>query len=142
MDENKADIVNHPPHYTHYSGVEVIEITEWLSFNIGNAVKYISRAGLKNPDREIEDLEKALWYLDREFMRSLDVEHRLSDIVDRMFFHKKLDALCDQMVFKRGIAVYNMVIAYTDNLDPYEGYNASRDALEHEIERMKKEKNR
>lgn len=62
------DPVNHPPHYTsHPSGVECITITEHMSFNLGNAVKYIWRADLK--DNTIEDLEKASWYINREIAK-------------------------------------------------------------------------
>ena len=58
------DPVNHPVHYTsHPSGVECIAITEHMGFNLGNALKYIWRADLKN---DVEDLEKALWYVARE----------------------------------------------------------------------------
>lgn len=58
-----------PPHYKkHPSGVECIEIAEWLSFNLGNVIKYVWRAGLKNPD-PMEDLEKAKWYIEREIWR-------------------------------------------------------------------------
>jgi len=65
-----ADMVNHPPHYTFYKGLEVIDLTEQMNFNRGNAVKYIARAGLKGDDKtEIEDLEKAAWYLQREIER-------------------------------------------------------------------------
>lgn len=60
------DPVNHPSHYTGGKGPEVIETTRWMSFNRGNAVKYICRAGKKDPDKEIEDLEKAIWYLNDE----------------------------------------------------------------------------
>lgn len=63
------DMVNHPPHYTAYKGVEVIELTEQMNFNRGNAIKYIARAGLKSKDTEIEDLEKARWYIERELTR-------------------------------------------------------------------------
>lgn len=66
---NKPDMVNHPPHYTFYQGLEIIDLTEQMNFCKGNAVKYICRAGLKNPDTEIEDLEKAIWYLKREIER-------------------------------------------------------------------------
>lgn len=60
--------VDHPDHYTsHPSGVEAIEITEYMSFCLGNAMKYIWRAGQKND--QIEDLEKAIWYLNREIDR-------------------------------------------------------------------------
>ena len=64
------DNVNHPKHYTqHPSGVECIEITEHFNFNIGNAVKYCWRAGLKG--EQVEDLRKARWYIDREISRIL-----------------------------------------------------------------------
>jgi len=63
-----VDPVNHPPHYTqHPSGVECIQVTECMSFCLGNAVKYIWRADLKND--AIEDLEKARWYVSREIER-------------------------------------------------------------------------
>lgn len=68
MSDNE-DVVNHPSHYTAYRGIEVIDLTEQMNFNRGNAVKYIARAGLKDPDREVEDLQKARWYLDREIAR-------------------------------------------------------------------------
>ena len=58
-----VDMVNHPPHYTnHPSGVEIIEMTRWMPFNLGNAFKYIARANLKNSD-PLEDLKKAQWYI-------------------------------------------------------------------------------
>lgn len=64
-----ADEVNHPRHYTtHPSGVECITVTEHMNFNLGNAVKYIWRAGLKSPSA-MTDLEKARWYVDREIAR-------------------------------------------------------------------------
>lgn len=63
-----TDRVNHPAHYN--SGkIEVIEFIEDQGFGqgfcVGNAIKYIARAGKKNPEHEIEDLEKAVWYLKR-----------------------------------------------------------------------------
>ena len=63
-----ADAVNHPPHYggadNPYEAIKVIEA--WgLGFNLGNTVKYISRAGKKS-DMDVQDLKKALWYLARE----------------------------------------------------------------------------
>lgn len=62
------DPVNHPKHYTsHPSGVECIQVTEHMNFNLGNAVKYIWRASEKGS--QIEDLKKARWYLDREIIR-------------------------------------------------------------------------
>lgn len=62
------DVVNHPSHYTKF-GVEVIDLTEHLSFCAGNAVKYVARAGLKDPSKHVEDLKKAAWYIDREIAR-------------------------------------------------------------------------
>ena len=62
------DTVNHPPHYkNHPSGVECIQITEHMNFCLGNAIKYIWRADLKND--AIEDLQKAVWYVNREIER-------------------------------------------------------------------------
>lgn len=63
-----SDPVNHPSHYTgHPSGIEAITITEHFNFCLGNALKYIWRAGLKGD--ALEDLKKARWYLDREISR-------------------------------------------------------------------------
>ena len=60
--------VEHPIHYTsHPSGVECIQVTEHMNFNIGNAVKYLWRAGLKL--NAVEDLQKAAWYVQRELGR-------------------------------------------------------------------------
>ncbi|MGC9439289.1 DUF3310 domain-containing protein [Streptomyces sp. WG5] len=66
------DGVNHPSHYADgwSNGAEVIDITEHLNFNRGNAVKYLARAGKKGgPEKELEDLQKALWYVTREVLR-------------------------------------------------------------------------
>jgi hypothetical protein len=66
------DVVNHPAHYggenSPYEAIKVIEA--WgLGFNLGNAVKYISRNGKKVDTHFLEDLKKARWYLDREIER-------------------------------------------------------------------------
>lgn len=62
------DPVNHPSHYTgHPSGIECIQVTEHMNFNLGNAVKYIWRCGEKG--FQIQDLKKAAWYLEREIER-------------------------------------------------------------------------
>jgi hypothetical protein len=70
------DVVNHPKHYTSDpSGVECIQITRHRTFNIGNAIKYLWRAGLKSVpaqddlEKQIEDLEKARWYIGDEISR-------------------------------------------------------------------------
>ena len=65
-----SDSVNHPKHYTsHPSGIECIQVTEHMGFCIGNAIKYLWRADLKND--AIEDLRKARWYIDREIERRM-----------------------------------------------------------------------
>lgn len=63
----KQDVVNHPAHYK-TGGIETIDFIEakQLTYNLGNVVKYITRAGVKNKATHIEDLEKAAWYLNRE----------------------------------------------------------------------------
>ena len=62
-----SEAVNHPKHYnTHPSGVECIQITEHMSFNLGNVIKYLWRYEGKNG---VEDLNKAMWYLKREIER-------------------------------------------------------------------------
>ena len=74
--DTQPDNVNHPYHYN--SGrIEVIDFIEdkGLGFHLGNAVKYISRAGRKNPDKTIEDLRKAAWYLNRQIERLECVEN-------------------------------------------------------------------
>ncbi len=64
--------VNHPTHYggqdNVYEAIKVIEAWD-LGFNLGNLVKYVSRAGKKEGSNELEDLEKAKWYLDREISK-------------------------------------------------------------------------
>lgn len=68
MNARAHDPVEHPPHYTaHASGVECIEITRHMNFNLGNAVKYIWRADLKGD--ALEDLRKARFYVDDEIRR-------------------------------------------------------------------------
>lgn len=62
------DMVNHPPHYTgHASGIECIQITEHMGFLIGSAMKYLWRCELKHD--AIEDLRKAIWYIEREIAK-------------------------------------------------------------------------
>lgn len=66
MTEKEA--VNHPSHYNqHPAGIEAIDVIEHMPFNIGNAIKYLWRADHKNDP--IEDLQKALWYVQRELSR-------------------------------------------------------------------------
>jgi Protein of unknwon function (DUF3310) len=80
------DKVN-PAHYKqHESGVECIDITEWMNFNLGNVVKYVWRADLKGEG--VYDLEKAKWYLDRELKRRVKIaekEKKKNETVDNRF---------------------------------------------------------
>ena len=71
-----TDAINHPAHYTSSPAkcecgrtIECIDITEHMSFPLGNTVKYVWRADLKHDDGGLEDLEKGLWYLQREISR-------------------------------------------------------------------------
>ncbi|MBB6476984.1 hypothetical protein HNR45_000006 [Negativicoccus succinicivorans] len=60
------DIINHPAHYTDGKFETIDAIESWrLGYHLGNAVKYISRAGKKSKDTELEDLRKARWYIKR-----------------------------------------------------------------------------
>lgn len=70
-----TDAVNHPKHYIFPNGGEVINITEHLSFNLGNVVKYVARAGRKASSSQNEDLAKARWYLEREISRLTESKH-------------------------------------------------------------------
>ena len=77
--ENNKEMVNHPEHYggseNVYEAIKVIE--NWdLDFHLGNTVKYISRAGKKGTDKELQDLKKALWYLER---RIQNLENNISE---------------------------------------------------------------
>lgn len=71
---NNNDNINHPSHYTD-GKIEVINFIEdkKLNYHRGNVVKYIARAGKKDPAKELEDLKKARWYLDRE-IKNMEVE--------------------------------------------------------------------
>lgn len=78
MENENKEQVNHPSHYggadSPYEAIKVITACE-LGFNLGNTVKYISRAGKKDPNKHIEDLKKALFYLDYEIK---ELENKVS----------------------------------------------------------------
>lgn len=65
-----SDIINSPAHYTD-GGIETIDFIEakGLNYHLGNVVKYVSRAGKKDPAKKLEDLRKAEWYLTREIYK-------------------------------------------------------------------------
>lgn len=74
--EPRKDMVNHPAHYnSHPSGIECIEIVRHHNFNIGNAIKYLWRCGIKTEegidiqDKSIEDLQKAIFYIQDEIKK-------------------------------------------------------------------------
>ena len=77
-----SDNVNHPSHYTDGS-IEVIDYIEdkKLGYHLGNAVKYISRAGKKDPEKYVEDLQKADWYIQRAIEKQAPVEEESKDVV-------------------------------------------------------------
>lgn len=80
-----ADNVNHPSHYcSHPSGIECIEITRHHDFAIGNAIKYLWRAGLKDSDNEVQDLEKAIFYIKDKIkqLKSKNVDDKTIDWID------------------------------------------------------------
>lgn len=107
MPNDGSDNVNHPPHYTaHPSGVECIEVTEHMIFNLGNAIKYIWRCDEKGDP--IENIDKAIWYLKREKKRRRAGPRRAA-CDDLNYFHgsneiKLPDRLPDHLIdgFVRG----------------------------------------
>lgn len=75
------DNINHPSHYNWIEGIECVDVAEHMTYNLGCAVKYIWRCGKKS--EAIEDIEKAIWYLNREVGRLAshqdDAESDLND---------------------------------------------------------------
>lgn len=71
IEEHMVEKVDHPPHYgggdNPYEVIKVLEAWD-LGFHLGNAVKYVARAGRKNKNTEMEDIRKAIWYLERYLM--------------------------------------------------------------------------
>lgn len=126
----KNDVINHPSHYTQYAGVEVIDVTEKLNFNRGNAVKYIARAGHKSKDTEIQDLEKALWYVDRELSRFGHSPHKIV-IPYNVVIH-----FCSQMPWNRGVAVECLIGAGDRFQTVTHDLEWAKKHIEYEIERL------
>ena len=91
--EQKTDNVNHPAHYnSHPSGIECIEIARHHNFNIGNTIKYLWRAGLKSEDgvedayKQVEDLNKAIWYIQDEIKRITEFNNKTKVKNDKIKF--------------------------------------------------------
>ena len=93
--EQKTDNVNHPAHYTWLKdlcGIEVIDITRHMDFCLGNAAKYILRAGhkkdasLTDTDKKVEDLKKAIWYINDEIKRITEFNNKTKVKNDKIKF--------------------------------------------------------
>ena len=93
--EQKADSVNHPSHYNWLKdlcGIEVIDITRHMNFCCGNALKYILRAGhkkdasLTDTEKQIEDLNKAIWYIQDEIKRITEFNNKTKVKNDKIKF--------------------------------------------------------
>lgn len=85
-----TDNVNHPAHYnSHPSGIECIDVVRHYCFSIGNAIKYLWRAGLKKEqgideiDKEIEDLKKAIWYIN-DRIHQLEMSRKPKTNIDEL----------------------------------------------------------
>ncbi len=71
------DLINSPKHYkSHPSGIECIEVTRHMNFNIGSAIKYLWRNGLKDGNPAKQDLEKAIWYIKDEIRMIEEAEKK------------------------------------------------------------------
>lgn len=119
-----VDMVNHPPHYSaHPSGIEVIRIARELTFDVGNAVKYVMRAPHKGNERQ--DLEKARWYLND----AIDTQDSIMFAKDvrlvRELLHQVADAETDphRRNFFLAIADRQLFTASTVLIKVLEGVN-------------------
>ena len=82
----KEDMVNSPPHYTQ-GGIEVYDyiVAKEFNYNLGNAVKYISRCNHKG--KKVEDLKKAIWYISKEIMvesERIEEEKAMAYLIDKV----------------------------------------------------------
>ena len=90
-----SDPVNHPKHYNnHPSGIECIEVVRHMTFNLGNAIKYIWRADEKGKD--IEDLEKAIFYIKDEIEKRSKIQNS-NEVVDSVKHDDGLTELADSI---------------------------------------------
>ena len=132
------DMINHPPHYK-LGDREVIEITEHLDFLSGNVVKYICRAGRKKGVDLLDDLSKALWYLERKIRLhdGNDANIRTSDCVQYSFIRDAKIVLKDAgvdteyvtalagMLFTRGGRLYYNTCVDPDKIGSHKYVEAS-----------------
>ena len=110
--------VYHPPHYkAHPSGVECIQITEHMSFCLGNAMKYIWRAGIKTDD-PVHDLSKAVWYINREISKIEKAqEKRVRKLVRHEYTESNQSSVWRQTNFQEG-SVLNSKYSVQYNTTP------------------------
>lgn len=97
------DAVNHPPHYGGANNpYEVIKVIRaWgLNFNLGNTLKYIARAGKKDQNKLIEDLEKALWYLQDEINHLKEVRKNKENFIEKLV-NQRSEEITQQHTEKR-----------------------------------------
>ena len=81
--------VHNPDHYNHLpNGIECIDVTEHFDFLVGNAIKYLWRAGKKDKDKEVEDLEKAIWYIKKKIASIQSVNKTNTDSHEETFNEK------------------------------------------------------
>lgn len=91
--EDPNEKVDHPRHYNqHPSGIETIELIEHLPYNLGAAVKYVWRCGLKKSDTPLRDLESAKWYVNRENWR-VDTFELEDDLLPEAALRRKTDVV-------------------------------------------------
>lgn len=123
--ENTAPVglVNHPPHYTaHPSGLECIDVTRGMTFDVGNAVKYVWRADLKNGR---QDLEKAQWYLN-DAIRHADPIFLPSRA---KYTQDELDVVCDHETDPHRIQFFKS-LRYGARISAFEAVSALLESAE------------
>ena len=123
----KEDKVNHPKHYTsHPSGVECIDITKHYCFEVGNAIKYLWRCGLKQEegmsalDKEIEDLEKAKWYINSRINTLKESKNKNFKSTHQQNLEKLIKILNNILKYNNNDIVLNSSLILEDaNIDGY-----------------------
>ena len=104
-DRMTTDNINHPAHYTsHESGLECIDIVRYLPYSLGNAIKYLWRAGLKSKNVE-EDLKKAVWYFKDFVKNDNNIEYSLSLLRNLEFFIQNTEEDSNLKVLLQSILV-------------------------------------
>jgi hemerythrin-like domain-containing protein len=127
MTENENKAVNHPSHYNATS-IEVIDVIEdWdLNFHLGNALKYVAKAGLKDRSKEVEDLEKAIFYLERY----LDNYHGPIDRI--IYYNYDLNDVLKEWIY---LTYYKQqVVSYIYKRQPKEALKHLKNAIKNLIE--------